>query len=168
MEVWQCWGALSHFPEAGELAAAGGSAGGARAPKACAPRQQCDVHRTGRVSRTQRGVPRRLRPVAYLDAVLTLSVIRRQKSAPQNIRGDPAPHPTGPQARAQATHQRKLLANQQPRPRLPLASSLQTTSTWKVYARWILLGHGYTGQCSFKLRNATAIGFFSKVCDQLH
>lgn len=78
--------------------------------------------------------------------MLTLPVIRRQKSASQNLRGGPAAPPAGPQARAQASHQRELLADQQPRPRLPLACALPHTSTWKVYAGWILLGHGYTGQ----------------------
>lgn len=123
---------------------AAGSAAGARAPKACAPRLRY-VHRTGRVPRPERRVSRANR-IRYLDAVLTFTVFRRQKGTPQDFRGTPAPPTAGPQTRAQALHQGELLAHQQLYPRRPLARPLQTTPTWQVYARRILLGHGYAGQ----------------------
>lgn len=80
--------------------------------------------------------------------MLTLALIRRQEGTPQDLRGGPAPAPAGPQARAQAPHQRELVADQQPRPRRALAGSLPPTPTWQVHARRILLGHGYAGQCT--------------------
>lgn len=128
------------------LAGCARSAAAACAHGACVARRLCDVHRTGRVPRAQRRVPRRLRLPHSLDTVLTHTVIRRQESAPQDIRRSPAPASARPQAGAQVTHQRELLAHQQPRPRVPLARALPATPTWKVYARRILLGHGYTGQ----------------------
>lgn len=80
--------------------------------------------------------------------MLTLPVIRRQESTPQNLRGGPASAAAGPQAGTQAPYQRKLLAYQQPGSRSTLASALPTTPTWKVNAGRLLLGHGHTGQCS--------------------
>lgn len=132
---------LSLFSSGWRLAA---SAAGARAPTACA-RDRRDVHRTGRVPRTQRRVARR-RLAAPLDAVLTHPVICRQESAPQDLRRGPAAPPAVAQARAQAPHPRELVAHQQPRARFALARALPPAPTWQIYARRILLGYGYTGQ----------------------
>lgn len=130
------------FRRLAELAT--GSAAGARAPKACVPRLR-DVYRTGRVSRTERRISSACRRGSYLDAVLTLPVIRRQEGTAQDIRGTPTPHPAGEEAWTQAPHKRELLADQQPDPRLPLAGPLPTAPTWQIHAWRILLGHGYAG-----------------------
>lgn len=81
-----------------------------------------------------------------MDAVLTLTLIRRQESASEDLRGTPAAPPAGPQTGSQTAHQRELLAYQQPHTSVSLAGTLPSASTWKIYARWFLLGHGYTGQ----------------------
>lgn len=80
-----------------------------------------------------------------MDAVLTLAALRREEGPAEDLRGGPTAAAAGPQAGAEAAHQRELVAHQQPRACFAMAWPLPAAPTRQVHARRFLLGHGHAG-----------------------